>query len=73
MESDITALEILYVCMYVFWHIDPLLGKDFETNNETTAVARQQPAHQWTGLVAITWEPQKSTRNERGTVGNSVF
>jgi hypothetical protein len=26
------------------WHIDPLLGNDRETNNETTAVARQRPA-----------------------------
>jgi hypothetical protein len=25
-----------------FWRIDPLLGKDLETNNETTAVAMQQ-------------------------------
>jgi hypothetical protein len=25
------------------WHIDPLLGNDHETNNETTAVARQRP------------------------------
>jgi hypothetical protein len=24
------------------WRRDPLLGKDFETNNETTAVATQQ-------------------------------
>jgi hypothetical protein len=26
-------------------YIDPLLGKDRETNKETTAVARQRPAH----------------------------
>jgi hypothetical protein len=24
------------------WHIDALLGNDRETNNETTAIARQQ-------------------------------
>jgi hypothetical protein len=24
------------------WHIDPFLGKDLETNNESTAVAEQQ-------------------------------
>jgi hypothetical protein len=27
----------------ILWHIDPLLGNDRETNNETTAVARQRP------------------------------
>jgi hypothetical protein len=27
------------------WHIDRLLGNDRETNNETTAVARQRPPH----------------------------
>jgi hypothetical protein len=26
------------------WHIDPLLGNNRETNNETTAVARQETA-----------------------------
>jgi hypothetical protein len=26
----------------VLWHTDPLLVKDIETNNETTAVAMQQ-------------------------------
>jgi hypothetical protein len=54
-------------------HMDTLLGKYLETNNETTAVAMQQPACQWTGWVAITWEAQQSTRNSRETVGNSVF
>jgi hypothetical protein len=33
--------------------MDPLLGKDRETNNETTAVARQQPARQWTGWKTV--------------------
>jgi hypothetical protein len=28
--------------MIALWRIDPLLGKDFETNNETTAVAMQR-------------------------------
>jgi hypothetical protein len=32
----------------ILWRTEPLLGKDRETNNETTAVARQQPARQWT-------------------------
>jgi hypothetical protein len=27
---------------YILWHIDPLLGNDRDTNNETTAIARQQ-------------------------------
>jgi hypothetical protein len=26
----------------VLWHIDPLLGKDLETDSETTAIAMQQ-------------------------------
>jgi hypothetical protein len=26
------------------WHVDPLIGNDRETNNETTAVARQRAA-----------------------------
>jgi hypothetical protein len=26
----------------ILWHIDPLLGKDLETNNETTATAMQR-------------------------------
>jgi hypothetical protein len=46
MESDITALETLYIYIYIFGRIDPLLGKDFETNNETTPVARQEPGCQ---------------------------
>jgi hypothetical protein len=37
----------------VMWHTDALLGKDLETNNETTVIARQQTACQWTGWVAI--------------------
>jgi hypothetical protein len=28
----------------ILWHIEPVLGNDGETNNETTAVARQRPA-----------------------------
>jgi hypothetical protein len=50
-------------------YCNPLLGKDRETNNETTAVARQQPARQWTGWVAITWEPQQTrTQQEKSCV-----
>jgi hypothetical protein len=39
------------------WSIDPLLGKDRETN-EITNVARQQPA--------ITWEPQQYSATMKG-------
>jgi hypothetical protein len=37
----------------ILWHIDQLLGNDSETNNETTAVAWQRPARQWTGWEAV--------------------
>jgi hypothetical protein len=26
----------------ILWHIDPFLGNDHETNNKTTAIARQE-------------------------------
>lgn len=32
---------------------DPLLGKTHETYDDTTAVARKQPARQWTCEIAI--------------------
>jgi hypothetical protein len=38
----------------MLWHIHPFLGNDRETNNETTAVPRQQPGRQWIGWLAIT-------------------
>jgi hypothetical protein len=28
--------------LYILWHIDPLLGNDRETNNETMVIAMQQ-------------------------------
>jgi hypothetical protein len=28
--------------IYILWRIDPLVGKDLKTNNETTAVAMQR-------------------------------
>jgi hypothetical protein len=43
------AAPILLLKSYTLWHIDPLLGKDLETNNETTAVAMQ-----WHGKHAST-------------------
>jgi hypothetical protein len=44
------------------WHIDPFLGNNHETNNKTTAVARQQILNK-----------QQLNCSIRGTVGNSVF
>jgi hypothetical protein len=37
----------------ILWRINPLLGNDRKTNNETTAVARQRPARQWTDWIAM--------------------
>jgi hypothetical protein len=37
----------------LLWLIDPLLGKDRETKNETTAVTRQRPTRLWTGWKAV--------------------
>jgi hypothetical protein len=38
----------------ILWHIDPLLGKDLETNNETTAVAIQRRGkHASTTIVLL--------------------
>jgi hypothetical protein len=54
----------------------PLLGKHVQTKRgqkyksgvfyvvRAEIVARQQPARQWTGWVAITWEPQQ-TRTQK--------
>jgi hypothetical protein len=44
------------------WRIDPFLGNDRETNNKTTAVARQHILNK-----------QQFNYNNRGTVGNGVF
>jgi hypothetical protein len=32
--------------VYILWRIEPLLGKELETNNETTVVAMQQRGKQ---------------------------
>jgi hypothetical protein len=37
----IKKLENLWKKAFIVWSIDPLLGKDLETNKETTAVAMQ--------------------------------
>jgi hypothetical protein len=34
-------LLLLFDCLKVLWHIDPLLGKDVKTNNKKTAIAMQ--------------------------------
>jgi hypothetical protein len=34
--------SFLQVFILILWHINPLLGNDRETNNETTATAMQQ-------------------------------
>jgi hypothetical protein len=47
-ESSLTASNAT-----ILWHIDPLLANDRETNNETTAVVRKQPACQWTSWKAV--------------------
>jgi hypothetical protein len=40
-----TTISIyIYIYIYILWHLYPLLGNDRETNNETTAVARQLPS-----------------------------
>jgi hypothetical protein len=38
----ILQLEIIPIPIEILWLIDPLLGRDLETNNETTAFAIQQ-------------------------------
>jgi hypothetical protein len=37
------------------------VGRQTPGNKQTTAVARQQPERQWTGWVAIAWEPPTDT------------
>jgi hypothetical protein len=32
---------LVFDCLKLLWRIDPLLGKDLETDNKTTAVAMQ--------------------------------
>jgi hypothetical protein len=43
------------------WHEDPFLGNDRETNNKTTAVARQQILN------------KQQMNYNRGTAGNGIF
>jgi hypothetical protein len=41
MESRNSWWPVPFPLSYILWCIDPLLGIDLETNNETTAVAMQ--------------------------------
>jgi hypothetical protein len=44
-REDITEKDAQYpdyVFILILWRIEPLLDKDLETNNETTAVAKEQ-------------------------------
>jgi hypothetical protein len=36
------VVSLFKVFILILWHIDPLLGNERETNNETTAIAMQQ-------------------------------
>jgi hypothetical protein len=63
----------------LLWRIDPFLGSDRETNNETTFAARQQVLISknrrpllWNGSVN-TFRGNGYACNNRGTVGNGVF
>jgi hypothetical protein len=57
----------------ILWRIDPLLGNDRETNNETTALARKSTARQWTRWVAITWGPQQARTQQWYSNRRTVF
>jgi hypothetical protein len=52
----------------------PLLGNgSVSTSQHVTmgaviSIARQQPARQWTGYVAIMWDPNRPAQNNRGAV-----
>jgi hypothetical protein len=40
-------------------------ARDCEASYETTVVGTQQPALQWTGWLAITWEPQQTRMQQQ--------
>jgi hypothetical protein len=41
-HGSIVWLKVQIMELIIFWHIDPLLGDDSETNNATTTTAKQQ-------------------------------
>jgi hypothetical protein len=50
-------------CLWsILWCIDPLLGKDLETNNETTAVAMQRRCKRASATMELLLETVFSTR-----------
>jgi hypothetical protein len=42
--------------VYIMWHIDPLLGKDLEINNEATAVVMQRRGRHAATTIALLLE-----------------
>jgi hypothetical protein len=64
--------ENLWNCnILIVWHIDPLRGNDRETNNATTAIARQQLSKYATILATLVGSGQRETMES--TVGSGVF
>jgi hypothetical protein len=49
------------------------VGRQTPGNNQTTGVATQQPARQWTGWVAIAWEPPAETHATIDPLLETVF
>jgi hypothetical protein len=52
-----------FTVLYLLWRIDPLLGKDLEINNETTAVAMQQRGKHASTTTELLLETVFSTRS----------
>jgi hypothetical protein len=44
------------ILFYILWRIDPLLGKDLETNEETTPVAVQQRSKHASTTIELLFE-----------------
>jgi hypothetical protein len=47
---------------YILWRIDPLLGKDLETNKETTAVVMQRRGKRASTRIELYWKRCYATR-----------
>jgi hypothetical protein len=53
--------------LLITWRIDPLLGKDLETNNETTGVAMQRYGKHASTTIELRFETLFSTHSvQRG-------
>jgi hypothetical protein len=49
---------IIWRGKFMLWRIETLLGKNLETNNETTAVAMQQlDKHATKTIELLSWKP----------------